>query len=307
LALADVASDGQARLVARRRRPTAASGDPRADVDAIVRDLHALVAEAGLSLDAVESIGLSVPGPFDPQQGVLLKPPNLPGWNGVPIQAWMTSALGRPIAIDNDANAAALAEWRFGAGQGVHHMVYLTMSTGVGAGLVLDGRLYRGARGNAGEFGHIAVEPDGEHCACGMRGCLEAYVGGAAWTRRLRVVSPPTSAVIALAGGRQHITPEHLVAAAQRSDHFALTEFDRFNAYLARGVAAVAFALAPEMIVLGTIPTAAGERLCFEPLRQLVAEKLWPEISEGLRIVPAGLGDELADYAGVCVALEAPA
>ncbi len=306
LALADVSAPDRVRLIAHRRRPTSATGNPRADVDAIVREVHALVAEAERSIDDVDCVGLSVPGPFDAERGSLLKPPNLPGWHEVPIRDWITSALGRPVRIDNDANAAALAEWRFGAGQGVHHLVYLTMSTGVGAGMVLDGKLYRGWRGNAGEFGHVAVEPDGLPCACGLNGCLEAYVGGAAWTRRLRELCPPSSQVAALAGGRERATPEHVVAAAERGDAFALAEFRRFNNYLARGIATVVFAVAPQLIVLGTIPTAAGERLCFEPLREQVAAMLWPGLSDGLRIVASSLGEDLAYYAGICVALEAP-
>ncbi|MGE4606094.1 MAG: ROK family protein [Myxococcota bacterium] len=306
LSLAEVPARDRARLIAHRRRPTSATGNPRADVDAIVRDVRSLLAEAGRSLDDIDYVGLSVPGPFDTERGTLLKPPNLPGWDEVPIRDWITAALGRPVRIDNDANAAALAEWRFGAGQGAHHLVYLTMSTGVGAGLVLDGKLYRGWRGNAGEFGHVTVEPDGEPCACGLSGCLESYVGGAAWTRRLRKACPPSSQVAALAGGREHATPEHVVAAAQRGDAFALAEFQRFNSYLARGIATVVFALAPQVIVLGTIPTAAGEHLCLEPLREQVAAMLWPEFSDGLRIVASGLGDDLAYYAGICVALEAP-
>ena len=103
----------------------------------------------------------------------------MPGWGRVPLAAWIEAELGGPVALENDANAAALAEWRFGAGRGHRDIVYLTMSTGVGGGLILDGRLYRGHQGNAGELGHIPLEAGGERCACGMRGCFEAYAGGA--------------------------------------------------------------------------------------------------------------------------------
>lgn len=304
LALAEVSAPDGIQLVARRRRPTSATGNPRADVDAIVRDVHALLAEAHRSIDDIDCVGLSVPGPFDIEQGTLLTPPNLPGWNAVPIRDWIAAALGRPVRVDNDANAAALAEWRLGAGQGTNHMVYLTMSTGVGAGLVLDGKLFRGWRGNAGEFGHVTVEPDGTRCSCGLNGCLEAYVGGAAWTRRIREICPASSQVAVLAGHGSKATPEHVVAAAQSGDKFALAEFERFNHYLARGIANVVFAVAPQVIVLGTIPTAAGQQLCLEPLREQVAGLLWPELSDGLRIVGSELGEDLAYYAGICVALE---
>lgn len=249
-------------------------------------------------------MGLAVPGPVDRERGLILKPPNLPGWQDVPLRAWLSDALGLPVRVENDANAAALAEWRFGAGRGARNLVYLTMSTGVGAGLILDGRLYRGHRGRASEFGHAAVEWDGELCACGQRGCVEAYVGGAAWTRRLREITPPTSRVCALAGARERALPEHVVTAAGEGDAFALAEMDRFNHYLARAIASLSFALAPEIIVLGTIPSAAGEKLCFEPLRALVAERVWPALSDGMRIVASALRDQLPYYAGICAAVE---
>jgi glucokinase len=153
----------------------------------------------------------------------------------------------------------------------------------------------------------VPVEWEGEPCACGRRGCLEAYVGGAAWTRRLRRVTPAQGRVAALAGGREDVTPEHVVAAAREGDRFALGELERFNDYLARGLIVLGFLLAPEAIVLGTIPTAAGETLCLGPVRERVRGRLWPGLAERLRILPAALGAELPYYAGLCAALEAPA
>ena len=244
-------------------------------------------------------------GCLDRSRGALLAPPNLPGWDDVPLRDLLAEALDLPVRVDNDANAAALAEWRFGAGQGCRDLVYLTMSTGIGAGLILDGRLHSGAGGNAGELGHVPVEWDGEPCACGRRGCLEAYAGGAAWTRRLRAETPEASAVVAKAGGRERVTPEHVVAAAREGDDFARAELERFNGYLVRGLVVVTFLLAPELIVLGTIPTAAGEELCLGPVRRAVQERVWPVLTRELRIEPAGLGERLPDLAGLCVALQA--
>src|SRR5690606_35210320 len=139
---------------ARRRRPTDPSGRPEDDLARIADDVRAVVAEAGLALSDVAAVGVTAPGPLDAEAGVVLLPPNLPGWRNVPIVSALRDALGVPVFLENDANAAALAEWHFGAGRGLRHMVYLTMSTGVGGGLVLDGRLYRGVLGSAGEIGH---------------------------------------------------------------------------------------------------------------------------------------------------------
>ncbi|MCH7599766.1 MAG: ROK family protein [Myxococcales bacterium] len=302
--LAIAIADPDARLIAHQTRPSQISGDPEADVSAIAADAADLISRSGLTASDFDAVGLSVPGPIDHERGAVLDPPNLPGWENVPLRARMSELLGLPVRLENDANAAALAEWRYGAGRGAHNLVYLTMSTGVGAGLILDDRLYRGHRGRASEFGHTCIEWGGERCGCGRSGCLEAYLGGASWTRRLREITPTTSRVCALAGDRGLVQPEHVVAAAGEGDAFACEEMERFNHYLARAIAALTFTLAPEVVVLGTIATAAGEELCFEPVRALVNAQVWPTLRDGMRILPSGLGDQLPYYAGVCVAIE---
>lgn len=296
--------DRSGRILARRRRPIESSGSAAEDLRRIADDARSLLQEAGAVPGDLACVGVSVPGPFDRERGLLLRPPNLPGWGDAPVRRVLSEALGLPVHLENDANAAALAEWRFGAGRGFDHVVYLTMSTGIGGGLILDGRLYRGRADGAGEVGHVPVEWDGEPCACGMRGCLEAYAGGAAWAARLRKLAPSDGRVAALAGGREHATPEHVVAAAREGDAFALGELSRFNTFLARGIATLIFTLAPEVVILGTIPTAAGDALCLDPVRKLVASHVWPLLGDGVEILPAGLGGEIGDYAGLSVALE---
>ncbi len=297
-------ADEQGRVTARMRRPTEPCGDPAADVARIAADARRLLGEAGLAPRDVAAVGVSAPGPVDPVRGEIVSPPNLPGWGTVPLRDLFARALEAPVAVENDANAAALAEWHYGAGRGFDDLVYLTMSTGVGGGLVLGGRLHAGRRGNAGEVGHVPVEWDGEPCACGMRGCLEAYVGGAAWTRRLRRIAPEAGRVASLAGGRERATPRHVVAAAREGDAFARAEMERWNDYLARGIVALVFVLAPQVVVLGTIATAAGEDLCFGPLRERVSARVWPVFARGLEIRPSGLGEDLAHHAGIAVALQ---
>jgi len=302
--LAIAIADPEGRLIAHETRPTPTSGDPEADVATLAADAAELIARNGLSSSDFEAAGLSVPGPIDHARGAILAPPNLPGWKDVPLRDRMSARLGMPVRLENDANAAALAEWRYGAGQGAHHMAFLTMSTGVGAGLILADRLYRGHLGRASEFGHVCAEWNGERCGCGRHGCFEAYLGGASWTRRLREITPATSLVRSLAGERGGVRPQHVVAAAEQGDAFACAEMQRFNHYLARAIAVLCFSLAPEAVVLGTIATAAGEKLCLEPVRALVAEQVWPSLCEGLRILPSGLKEKLPYYAGVCVAIE---
>jgi glucokinase len=297
-------ADADGRIRARRRRPVDPAGDPSDELARIAADARALLAELGAESSALAGAGVSAPGPLDAERGLLLGPPNLPRWQGTPVAPWLRDALGVPVRLENDANAGALAEWRFGAGRGRRSLAFLTMSTGVGAGLVVDGALLRGRAGNAGEIGHVPVVWDGEPCACGLRGCLEAYIGGAAWTNRLRRAAPASSRVVELAGGRERITPEHVLAAAGAGDVFACDELARYNGYLARALVGLVFTFAPELIVLGTIPSAAGEALCFEPLREQVRARVWPVLASGLEIVPSALGPELADHAGIAVAMQ---
>ncbi|MCS5635436.1 MAG: ROK family protein [Myxococcota bacterium] len=295
--------DDSGRILGRRRRPTDPSGDPGRDLDRIAADARALVAEEGEG--ALETVGVSVPGPLDARLGLVIRPPNLPNWDAVPVARMLEERLGCPVALENDANAAALAEHRFGAGRGCQDLVYLTMSTGVGGGIILGGQLHRGRIGSAGELGHTPVEWPGQPCACGLEGCLEAYLGGAALARRMREHAPESSACLALAGGREALSAEHLVEAARSGDAWAGDEMNRFNGYLAQAVVSLAFSLAPEKIVLGTIAVAAGESLCFGPVRALVAERLWPHQAPYLEIVPAELGEDLPYQAALCVALQA--
>jgi glucokinase len=301
LALGDEAGQPQSHL----RRPMAPSGSWARDLESIITDARGLLARASSQAPvSLVAIGVSAPGPSDPTTGIVSYPPNLPGWQEVPIARVLGDAFGVPVRLENDANAAALAEWRFGAGRGARDLAYLTMSTGVGGGLILDGRLYRGAFGGAGEFGHIPiVAPGGLDCACGRRGCLEAYCGGNAWSQRLRAQTPASSAVLALSESRDRITPEHLVAAAHAGDAFALEELARWVECLGRGLVQLALTLEPERIVLGTIAVAAGEALCFEPLRRQLDASLWPHQKGRIEVVAAHLGDRMPEFAGLAVAV----
>ena len=292
-------------MLARGRRLTVSGESPRNAVAEITALLRRLMVEAGVS-GAPARIGVSAPGPLDSATGVILDPPNLPGWKQGPICDWLANEFGCALRLENDANAAALAEWQAlrETGSRVQHLVYLTMSTGVGGGLVLGGRIHRGRAGLAGEVGHAPIVHDGEPCPCGLRGCLEAYVGGAAWSRRLRASVPGSSRMLALAGSRERLSPEHVVAAAREGDDVALAELEAFNEMLSRAIVQLVFTLSPEVVVLGTIAAAAGPALCIDPVTRKVKERLWPQLAEGLEIRAASLGDELPYRAGLSVAVD---
>lgn len=296
-------ADGSERALGEARLATAPSGDAQRDLARIAEAAQALVASRGAG-QPLEIVGVSLPGGVDASGGFVRNPPNLPGWDGAPVRALLERALGAPVALENDANAAALAEWRFGAARGAQNAIYLTMSTGVGGGLILGGRLHRGDLNLGGEVGHMPVVWQGERCACGLRGCVEAMIGGAAWAKRLARETPAASAVARLAaqdGGAPR--PEHVVAAARAGDAFALAELARFNEILAQTLCILAAALAPEVFVLGTIAVAAGE-LCLGPVRALVQANTWARPNP-IAVVPAALGERLPFLAGLGVAAEA--
>lgn len=305
LALGDEAGEP----IASRRRATSQSGDWRRDLDTLIEESHALLAEASVEASALGRIGVSVPGPADPARGIVINPPNLLGWENVPVAQVLADALGAETRIENDANAAALAEAKFGAGRGVQDLVYLTMSTGIGAGILADGRLIQGAFGAAGEMGHMPIAGPGPFaeapiCACGLRGCFEAYVGGNAWRDHLRRTAPADGRVVERAGGDvASIRPEHLVEAAREGDAWARAEFDRWLDRLVDGLVPVVMTFDPQRIVLGTIAVAAGEALCFTPLRVKLGERLWSHQLDRLEIVPAELGAAMPERAGLAVAL----
>jgi glucokinase len=297
-------ADAAGRVRGRLRLPTQPSGDSEHDLARLIRSAASFLADQGVGQAELAGVGVAAPGPIDRARGALVGPPNLPGWEDVPLRDALAEALGVRVALENDASAAALAEWRFGAGQGCQDLVYLSLSTGIGGGLVLGGRLYTARSGNAGELGHVCVEWNGEACGCGKLGCLEAYAGGAAWTRRIRALAPEAGRVLSLAGSRDRAGPEQVLVAAREGDAFAVAELDRFNEYVARGVAFAVQALAPQVVVLGTIAVAAGEA-SLGPVRERVAGLVLPALSRDLRIVAAGLGEDLPYQTGLCVARQA--
>ena len=290
-------------IVAESRREDWTSGSWQADLGALEAQAGHLLRETGVSSSEVDALGLCAPGPLDPVRGVVLEAPNLPGWHDVPLVAELSSALGLRGGLENDANAAALAEWRFGAGQGSAHMVYLTMSTGVGAGLILDSRLYRGAHFSAGEIGHVAIVPGGRPCSCGLRGCLEAYVSGAGLAERIRedIDAGQAPEILARAGGDPaRVSARLWVEFLRAGDPYALALRAEFLDHLATGLAGVVIGLDPERIVLGTIVERNAD-LFLDALRARVSERLWP-VHADVRIEAGALGAKLPAYAALCVA-----
>jgi glucokinase len=294
------------RMLAEQRIPTQPEDGPEKGLERILRVADQVLDKAGVARAELAAVGLSVPGPIDPQGGQFLKLPNLPGWQGYPIRRTLEEHFDAPVHMDNDANAAALAEWKFGAGRGTEDMVYLTMSTGIGGGLILGGRLHRGHHRNAGEVGHEVIVPGGPVCGCGLLGHLEGLCSGSGMARRLRqTVTAENSAMWQMAGGDpEKLSAEILVQAVRRGDDLAKKFFQETLDYLATGLANLIFILDPQVIVLGTI-VAKNPDLYLQPLDRLVRRKVWDVFTTDLRILPAQLTDRIGVYAPLALILDA--
>lgn len=304
--LATVLATRDGQILHKVRLPTEAEKGSAFGVARLISMIGQNLAETGIDRQEIVGIGVACGSPMDAGRGIILGPPNLQSWNPVPIKDLLEAEFGLYTQLENDANAGALAEWLFGAGKGRRHVVYMTMGTGIGGGLVLDGRLYRGANGNAGEVGHMRVVPEGGPlCGCGKRGCLEAFCSGPSIARRTReaLAGAPDSAILALAGSVEAATAEHLFAAARQGDPLALHLVDETAHYMGVGLANVIQVLNPEVIVLGTIATEQGD-FFLDRVRDVVRAETWPQMSEVVQILPSPLGSQVGDYGAISVILQ---
>ena len=253
------------------------------------------VAEAGTEVGptgGIGAVGIGCGGPLDSERGVLLSPLHLPGWRDVPVVELARAAFDVPAALENDATAAAAGEHRFGAGAGTRHMVYLTVSTGVGGGVVADGRLYRGAMGNGGELGHVTVDCNGRVCrGCGRRGCLEAYASGTSIAERA-VEALAASGEPSILRALERPTAADVAAAARDGDALAAVVWDETVSALACGLTSIVNLFEPELVVLGGGVTRAGEQL-IGPVREAVRSDAVRPAGEPVSVVRSALGDHV--------------
>ena len=214
------------------------------------------VAQELMSEFTIDSVGVSAAGFVSSDRKTMLATPNIAGWNGVDLDSDLTALIGLPVVIENDANAAAWGEARFGAGRGKDHMLMMTIGTGIGGGIVVNGDLYRGAFGIAAEIGHIRVVPDGHLCGCGARGCFEQYASGNALLRHAReaIAASPDIARNLLSRGDGTIdglTGKAITEAAGEGDAVALAAFNTTGQWLGAGIASLSVILDPECVVIG--------------------------------------------------------
>jgi glucokinase len=269
---------------------------PPATITRMVRDARSLIESHDLGISDIEGVGICCGGPLDSTAGVIQGPANLPGWNSVPVVEIVKRDLGLPAVLLNDADAIAVAEFLFGAGRGRRNVVSFTWGTGIGSGVILNGRLYSGTHGMAGEIGHVTYITGGRPCGCGKRGCIEAYGSGSSIVRLAKegVESGRTTALSSVTD----IDGAAVCDAARAGDEFACEVLDVAAAAMGRAVSISAHTFNPELITLGTMAVHAGDLLMPRLLRT-VEEEVWPEVRAGLEIIPTPLGDRIQDLAAV--------
>jgi len=274
-----------------------------ARVEAAIREV------AGDDLGAVAAIGITAPGPLDPVTGVVLSAPNIPGWDNLPLRRHMEERLQRPVFIGNDANLAALGEWKFGAGRGHQDVLYLTISTGIGGGIITGGRMLVGASGLGAEVGHMLAVPDGPLCGCGQRGHLEAVASGTAIARqaraRLKAGDGSDSLIWELAGSDLESVTSNIVGqAAIAGDEFARRQIVEAGTFIGRTLASLMHCLAPSVVIFGGGVSLLGDVL-LEPVRAAVKQHTLSEAYwRNCPIVPAALGDDAGLVGAGALAME---
>jgi glucokinase len=271
----------------------------------IVESARSLLAEHGLA--AIAGIGVSCGSPLDRVRGIIQAPPNLPTWVDVPIRKLLEEEFHAPCRVENDANAGAVAEHRFGAGVGTEHMVFLTLGTGLGAGIIAAGALYLGANGDAGEIGHVRLSPTGP-IGYHKAGSIEGWASGGGIAQvAVRMVeqagrrgrSSLLQAQLANHGG---LTARDVGVAAQAGDAVALSILRRAGERLGQALAMLIDVLNPQRIVLGGLAWRMGDAL-LAPMHKVIAREALPQTLRACEIVPAALGEKIGDVSALCVAM----
>jgi glucokinase len=253
---------------------------------------------AGRSTAPFAAVGVGCGGPLDPETGVILGPPGLPGWDSVPLGRLVAERFGRPTYVENDATAAALGEYRWG-GWGVESLVYLTVSTGFGGGIVASGKLFRGAARQGGELGHVVVDWQGRQCGCGARGCAEAYVSGTSIARRAAEAAAGTTSTLA----GLSVTAKDVAEHAQAGDPVARAVWDETTAMLGRMVAVLINVCEPQLVVLGGGVTRAGAQL-LDPVRDAALRQAMPPAARACDVVLSRHGDAVGVLGAAAIAYE---
>ncbi len=286
------------------KKKFATKGTPNEVMEQMLLLFREILDEQGLTEADIASIGISSGGPLDSKRGIIQSPPNLPGWDDVHITEFFESRTGIPTALENDANACAIAEWRYGAGKGRQNVVFMTFGTGLGAGLILDGRLYSGTNGNAGEIGHVRLRRDGP-IGYNKRGSCEGFCSGGGLEQQGKIAAQkdPVGAapLIAYSGSFDAISAKTIADLADRGDAFCKRIYTHCGEMLGETLAILIDILNPECIILGGVYMRSSH-LLVEGMNKTLSRMALSGAREVCEILPAGLGETVGDYAALSLA-----
>lgn len=294
--------NGEIEILRKEKCPTDRTVSPADMINRLIE------AADGILDSKPEAIGISCGGPLNSKKGVIMSPPNLPGWDNVEIVKQIENHYGVKPKLQNDANACAMAEWKFGAGKGFDNVIFLTFGTGLGAGLILDGRLYSGTNDNAGELGHIRLERFGP-VGYGKAGSFEGFCSGGGiaqlgYTKALEKVQMGEYPLYFKKGmTTDDISAKSIAEAADNGDETAIEVYKICGEYLGRGLSVVIDILNPQVIVLGSI-FARSHHLLWESAKEIIEKEALPLSAGCCQVLPAKLGENIGDYAAIATALE---
>ena len=293
-------------MLSRDHSVTPAADGPDGVIQAILASAERALEGASLAMDSVSAIGVGAPGLADTEAGLLFTSPNLPGWKDVPLRDIIQERLKKKAFLVNDGNAAALGEHYFGAAKGVKHFIYITISTGIGGGIVVDGKVLNGFKGMAGEIGHMTIADEGPPCRCGNRGCLEALASGTALAKAARklIETGAGKSILTFAEGKiDKVTAQTVQSAAEKGDPVANELILKVAYYFGVGVANLINIFNPELIVIGGGLSNMGERL-FKPAHKVVQERAFHRAYRTVRFVKAALGRDSGVLGAAAFALD---
>ncbi len=273
----------------------------------IISAIEQMIVKHQMKKEDIAAIGISCGGPLDSYRGLIMSPPNLPGWDGIPIVERISQHFGIRTGLQNDANACALAEWKFGAGRGVSNMVFMTFGTGLGAGLILNGHLYTGTNDNAGELGRIRLSEFGP-VGYGKAGSFEGFCSGAGISQIARmVILEKMQMGVAVdwcaPGELEQLSAQKVAEEALKGDRLALKIFDLSAKKLGEGLSIIIDVLNPEVIVIGGVYTRCKDLMETEMLKIIKRETL-PDAGSVCRVLPSGLGEQIGAYSALSVAVD---
>ena len=282
----------QGEMLSRDHSITPAAEGPEGVIQAILASAERAFEGAAIATDRVSAVGIGAPGLADTEVGILYTSPNLPGWKDVPLRDIIQEKFKKRAFLINDGNAAALGEYYFGAAKGVTHFIYVTISTGIGGGIVIDGKVLNGSKGMAGEIGHMTIADEGPPCRCGNQGCWEALASGTALAKaaRKRIETGVDTTILSFADGKiENVTAQTVQSAAEKGDPVADELIRKTAYYFGVGLANLINVFNPEMIVIGGGLSNMGERL-FKPAHEVVEERAFNRAYRTVRFVKAALG-----------------